>query len=432
LDGQALEAAGVWTGSIAWLSIRLYMGLYPGYGVPQPEVLRRATLSCALAAVAHAASLFALAEASPVRLLALGIWLALIPSSALARVVVKRCLVLLHLFGRPVVIVGARELGAEVMQQLVANPGLGLVPVGCFDDDASRHGALVEGVPVLGPVSAAVAWRFPYPVRDVIFAAADVERARHDVVARELARRFPIMRVIPEFPSLRNLWVNVGALGTCLAFELRHDRFQRSKRTLKRAFDLAVGVPCFVASAPVIALAAVAVRLIDGGAPFYSQRREGLGGAPIRVWKIRTMVGNAESRLAAHLEESEDARREWGETMKLRRDPRVIPLVGALLRRTSVDELPQLWNVIRGDLSLVGPRPLPSYHLEQFSPEFRELRRQVPPGLTGLWQITHRSDGDLRAQEDQDSYYVHNWSLWLDLWILQKTARAVVAGRGAY
>ena len=255
----------------------------------------------------------------------------------------------------------------------------------------------------------------------------------HRLIAnRSYWRRFPVIRIVPDFLSLRNLWVNVGALGTCLTFELRHDRFRRSRRALKRAFDLAVGIPCFVVSAPVIALAALAVRLVDGGSPFYSQRREGLGGAPIRVWKIRTMVEDAEERLAAYLDESEEARREWEERVKLRRDPRVIPLVGNLLRRSSIDELPQLWSVIRGDLSLVGPRPFPSYHVERFPADFQALRRQVPPGVTGLWQVTHRGNGDLRAQEDQDSYYIHNWSLWLDLWILQKTLRAVVARRGAY
>ena len=141
---------------------------------------------------------------------------------------------------------------------------------------------------------------------------------------------------------------------------------------------------------------------------------------------------DAEKRLEEHLAENPELREEWKERFKLARDPRLIPLVGRLFRQFSIDELPQLWSVLRGDMSLVGPRPFPDYHLSQFSPVFLELRQRVRPGITGLWQITIRSDGGIAEQVAYDSYYIRNWSVWLDLYILSRTIAAVAAGRGAY
>jgi lipopolysaccharide/colanic/teichoic acid biosynthesis glycosyltransferase len=200
---------------------------------------------------------------------------------------------------------------------------------------------------------------------------------------------------------------------------------------LKRSVDLVVAVTGAAFYLPIIVAAVLAVQLVDRGPIFYAQVRRGYSGRPIRVWKLRTMYRDSADRLERHLVADPRAQREWCRYFKLRRDPRVLPWVGDFLRRSSIDELPQIWNLIRGEMTLVGPRPLPDCHLDAFDREFRRLRQSVVPGLTGLWQVAARSDGDCAALRRLDSYYIKNWSLQLELSILLRTVTVVLTGRGA-
>jgi len=296
------------------------------------------------------------------------------------------------------------------------------------------HADSVEGVPVLGRVDEAETHRFPYPVSHAILALgrqeADLERLA--ALNARLPKRFLNLYVVADLAGPANMWLRPRPIGPYLALEMQHLRFSRRQQRIKRAFDLAVAVPVFVLALPMIALGALAVKLASPGPAFFSQLREGRDGKPIRIWKLRTMVTDADRRLAEHLARDPAARHEWERTLKLRNDPRVIPKVGAFLRRSSIDELPQLWSIIRGDMSLVGPRIMPTHEVNRYSDAGRALRRDVPPGLTGLWQIMYRNNSDLRIREIADAYYVNNWSVWLDGWILLRTVRVVVMSSGAY
>jgi Undecaprenyl-phosphate galactose phosphotransferase WbaP len=179
-----------------------------------------------------------------------------------------------------------------------------------------------------------------------------------------------------------------------------------------------------------ICLLGILVRLESPGPVFYGHRRIGRHHATFLAWKLRTMQVNGDELLQNALAQDGAQREEWRRHRKLRRDPR-ITRVGRFLRKTSLDELPQLWNVLRGEMSLVGPRPIVEEEVPDYGENFA-LYCRVTPGLTGLWQVSGRNTVSLRDRVCLDSYYVRNWSPWLDLHILARTAKVVLTGQGAY
>jgi exopolysaccharide biosynthesis polyprenyl glycosylphosphotransferase len=209
-------------------------------------------------------------------------------------------------------------------------------------------------------------------------------------------------------------------------FELRPPAFIGMDWVVKRAFDLGVSCLVLLAGLPVWLLIAAAVKLTSRGPVFYRDTRIGLGEREFGMLKFRTMQSDAAGQ-QAQLEASNEAD---GPLFKIREDPRITG-VGALLRRFSLDEIPQVWNVLRGEMSLVGPRPLPLRDYALLEPWHRK-RYLVLPGITGLWQISGRSSLDFDDLVRLDFYYLENWSIWLDITVLLKTIPAVVRGTGAY
>jgi exopolysaccharide production protein ExoY len=192
----------------------------------------------------------------------------------------------------------------------------------------------------------------------------------------------------------------------------------------KRAIDLVIAAAALLVMAPLLALVALGVRLLLGGPILYTQRRIGLGGRSFPCYKFRTMVLDADAVLRRHLEDDPEAAREWQATQKLKNDPRVTPF-GHLLRKSSIDELPQLFNVLRGDMSCIGPRPVLASELERYSAHASEYQ-SARPGLTGLWQVSGRNRLSYSDRVALDRFYVRRWSLGLDLMILLRTIPAVM------
>ncbi|ESY89786.1 MULTISPECIES: sugar transferase [unclassified Mesorhizobium] len=192
----------------------------------------------------------------------------------------------------------------------------------------------------------------------------------------------------------------------------------------KRFMDLVVAISALVMAAPVMIVVALLIRITTGGPAMFSHSRVGFGGKPFNCYKFRTMVANSDEVLKAYLEANPQVTAEWEETHKIRDDPRVTSL-GWILRKSSLDELPQLFNVIRGDMSCVGPRPIVKDELKRYGDHLEEYLR-TRPGVTGLWQVSGRSSMDYPSRVALDSQYVRNWSIWLDLAILFRTVFAVM------
>lgn len=402
--------------------------LYPGYGLTEVERLRRRVRATVVFLMLFICWDFLAnhAERSRGVLLSAFVFALIIPPimQSLFRVVLIR----LNCWGTPVVVLGAARTGEHVMHALLKDPAMGLRPVAVFDDDQHKAGKMLAGVPVVHGLLRAN--EFAGKAKYALLAIPGAGRDLQIELVHKL--RFLHIIIIPDLIGLQSLWVEARDMGGIVGLEIQKNLLLRRNRWVKRFMDYFMGVPLFVLSIPILTLFAVWIMIASPGNPFYCQVREGRGGKKIKVWKLRTMYLDAEKLLQEHLAANPSARKEWNTFFKLKNDPRILKGIGTILRKTSLDELPQLWNVLRGEMSLVGPRPFPHYHLEQFNEDFRKIRRSVIPGMTGLWQVSARSDGDLAVQEKLDTYYIRNWSPWLDLSLLGRTILIVLTGKGAY
>jgi lipopolysaccharide/colanic/teichoic acid biosynthesis glycosyltransferase len=197
---------------------------------------------------------------------------------------------------------------------------------------------------------------------------------------------------------------------------------------LSRMLDFCVAVVVGLMVLPIVCVAFLAIKLVDRGPSFYTQNRQGKDGRPFKFIKLRSMRMHSDVWLRDYLAQNPTA--SDPRIYRDASDPRILPVVGRFLRRYSIDELPQIWNVVRGDMSLVGPRALPDYHCQVLRPEFLALRSRVRPGITGLWQVEGRSNADPDSIEAYDSQYLAHWSLGADLRILCRTVGCVLRGSG--
>ncbi len=326
---------------------------------------------------------------------------------------------------RNVLVVGASERGQEFADKLEANPWLGLRVAGFLDDDPVAGAALPEGRTWLGPLD-----RFDAVIHDTVIdeIAVCIPAGTWDEQVTELVHTAEdegkIVRVpigLADRAFTRGLFEELDGMPV---YSIVAGPDRAVALGIKRALDLVGAAVGLVLLSPFMALVALAILVRDGRPVFFTHERVGLHGRTFRLLKFRTMVRDAEARLGELLPHNERN----GHAFKMKDDPRVTPF-GRSLRRTSLDELPQLWNVLRGEMSLVGPRPPLPNEVDDYDGWHRR-RLSMKPGITGLWQVEGRMHPDFDRWVERDLAYIDGWSLSLDLRILARTIPAVLGGTG--
>jgi Undecaprenyl-phosphate galactose phosphotransferase WbaP len=425
----------VWL-AVAGLGLLLFLGRFQHYTDRKPfwtELKEVITTVLWLAMIDIA--LLSITRWNASRLWWLLVWLLALALIPLGRVLLRKALTRAGLWQRPTLLIGNGANAAEAIQAMASEPQMGFEVIGCVDAaHIWRHNLNDEAALARSPdKSLAHLHRLrSHAGLQVVIALEYEETELREQWLRQLARWkvqdvcvIPAMRGIPLFGTdISSFFSHEIAL-----LRLRNNLRRWPARLTKRLFDLVVALLLLVALSPLLAWLALQIRR-DGGPAVFAHRRVGLNGRTFRCLKVRSMVVNADQRLTELLASDPALRAEWARDHKLKNDPR-LNHVGDFLRRTSLDELPQLLNVLRGEMSLVGPRPVVTEELEKYSDD-TDYYLMVRPGITGLWQVSGRNDVGYEKRVYLDTWYVKNWSLWYDIAILFKTVRVVWRREGAY
>lgn len=326
-----------------------------------------------------------------------------------------------------VLLVGAGEVGSQMARVLEQRQWMGLELVGFIDDDPTKLKQLVASYPVLGALDDAPMLVQKHNIDEVIIALPPYAYQRLERLVSVLNEMPVNVRVVPDLIPLAYLRTTVGVLGDMPLITLKEPVLSGSARLVKRALDLAVAALALALIWPLLLLIALWIKLDSPGPAIFAQKRKGWLGELFTMYKFRTMCAGAENEMDVIMDRDEAGQRFLRKSSV---DPR-ITRAGQALRRWSLDELPQLFNVLKGEMSLVGPRPDLPVLAQDYEP-WQRKRYSVPPGITGWWQVTGRSDKPSVLHVEADLYYIRNYSFLLDLRILIRTVGAVVRGKGAY
>ena len=337
----------------------------------------------------------------------------------------------------PVFLAGGGEVASHVTTMLGNDAYSGLNIVGYFDGvdkirpnqkkrRKKQKNIFKRELPFLGSLRDIVSVAKKRDVK-ILLVCLDERLFRQQL--EEFSSWFTYIEYIPSVRALPLFGSRVISIGGIGGFEMVNQGRMKIKQLQKRVLDTLLSSIAFVFLLPFFIILPFLIKMTSHGPVFFRQKRLGRNGVPIYVWKFRSMYRDADERLKKLLASDPRVSEEWARHFKLDKDPRITPL-GRFLRKTSLDEIPQLFNVIFGDMALIGPRPIVEGEVTYYGNSYK-IFSSVKPGVTGLWQVSGRSNTDYAQRVALDTYYVLNWSPWMDLWILVRTVYAVFLMRGA-
>ena len=399
------------------------IGLYSEVWVHPAMELRQTTLVTTVVALAAG---FAFRWATPTAPWLLIAWAMALPAVPLARAAVRCWCCGRGWWGFPTLIIGARGSAEDLARSLTCSGTSGLRPALLTDPQGLCRTSLV---PVVNDPALLRSLVRSKGIRHAVLCLTELSTTNIAKAFDHYGSLAPHLLVVCEPPPLPALW---GAQRFCGlgGVEVRNGLLLPHLRAAKRAMDVVLSVIALTIGLPLLLSIAALVKLSSPGSILYGHKRIGRHGRRFTAWKFRTMYRGADALLREHLERNPSARLEWERDQKLRHDPRVTPF-GRVLRILSLDELPQTWNVLRGDMSVVGPRPIVDEEVAKYGESF-PLYTAVKPGITGLWQVSGRTDVGYDMRVRLDGFYVRHWSPWLDAYVLVRTVAALLCRKGAY
>ncbi len=403
-------------------------GLYPGFGIDVIEELKSLTYSTTIVfAVLATLSFLVKGNWGYSRFAFLFSWIFALMFVPMGRALIRKYLGKKEWWGIPVLIIGAGNSGEAVIKSLKKHPHLGLRPVVAIDDDSDRWG-YIHNIPVVGGLDIIPELSKKLSIDQAIIAMPKVHRKRQKEIIQEYSKYFNLTTVIPDLFGISSLWVSTRDIGGLVGLEVQKRLLKKSSQIKKRIFDITLASILGIITLPVVLIISLLTWIDTKGNIFFKQERMGLNNSRFNIIKFRTMYLDAEERLLDMLNEDSELRNEFEIYHKLQKDPR-LTRIGKILRKFSLDELPQFWNVIKGEMSLIGPRA----YIPWEKPKMKghdEMILNVSPGISGLWQVTDRNTSSFEERIHTDVYYIRNWSMFLDLYILARTIAVVFLGRG--
>ncbi len=325
-------------------------------------------------------------------------------------------------YGVPAVIFVNGKSGNFIIDRLLNRKDFGYKPAVIVDSSAIEPD-LYKEIPIVPLNNSSLGLLKKVGIKVAIIAGFSQD-------TKVIHHRFRYVLSIPKIQDTESFNLDMRDIGGILAYYTTNNLTKQISLTIKRAVDLFLLLLASPILVPIVVIVSLIVKLSSPGPIFYGHKRVGKDGKEFKCWKFRSMVINADKMLDKILAEHPEMREEWEKDRKFTNDPRVTR-IGKLLRRTSIDEIPQFFNVLTGEMSFIGPRPVTEPELKKYGRQ-ADYILSVQPGLSGMWQISGRSDTGYEERVTLDSYYIQNWSVWLDLWIIIKTLYVVVKGKGAY